>query len=168
VLALRTRLAFLSYQAAEEALPRVLQIMKEELKWSEERVERERQKAIKLIEVDMGKNSKQISKSSIVLTADEVADYTEKFRCVDHDGKGFITRLDITKLMEEMNVTIEEKTMQKLINEIDLNNNGKVELDEFLMLMSDLKHGNIRSNALTTILRQQNGHFPCEKSGGGV
>ena len=44
--------------------------------------------------------SKQISKSSIVLTADEVADYTEKFRCVDHDGKGFITRLDISKLME--------------------------------------------------------------------
>jgi len=168
VLALRTRLAFLSYQAAEEALPRVLQIMKEELRWSDERVERERQKAIKLIEVDMGKNSKQISKSSIVLTADEVSDYTEKFRCVDHDGKGFITRLDITKLMEEMNVTIEEKTMQKLINEIDLNNNGKVELDEFLMLMSDLKHGNIRSNALTTILRQQHVHIPCEKSGGGV
>ena len=56
VLALRTRLAFLSYQAAEEALPRVLQIMKEELGWSDERVEQERQKAIKLIEVDMGKN----------------------------------------------------------------------------------------------------------------
>jgi len=35
-------------------------------------------------------------------------------------------------------------------------------------LMSDLKHGNIRSNALTTILRQQNVHIPCEKSGGGV
>lgn len=56
VLSLRTRLAFLSYQAAEEALPRVLDIMTEELGWDEERVAQEREKAMKMIAVDMGKN----------------------------------------------------------------------------------------------------------------
>ncbi len=34
VLARRTRLAFLNVPAAEEALPRVIQIMAQELKWS--------------------------------------------------------------------------------------------------------------------------------------
>ena len=34
--------------------------MKEELGWSDERVEMERAKAIKLIEVDMGKNVSKI------------------------------------------------------------------------------------------------------------
>lgn len=191
VLSLRTRLAFLSYQAAEEALPRVLEIMAEELSWSPARVEVERKKALQMIEVDMGKacmknlkgkrsciipkeggcnscnTSKKISPSSIILDAQEVRLYAEKFRSMDKCNKGFITRLDIDDLMEEMNVNIEEKKLECMINEIDLNNNGKVELDEFLMLMSDLKHGHIKSNALTTILKS-NSCIPCDKSGGGV
>ena len=54
VLARRTRIAFLNAHAAEEALPRVLAIMKEELKWSEERVEKERAEALQLIYSEMG------------------------------------------------------------------------------------------------------------------
>lgn len=41
VLARRTRLAFLNAQAALEALPRVIELMKQELKWSEKRCKQE-------------------------------------------------------------------------------------------------------------------------------
>lgn len=37
IIARRTRLGFLNVQAADEALPRIVQIMGKELNWSEER-----------------------------------------------------------------------------------------------------------------------------------
>ena len=37
VIARRTRLGFLNVQAADEALPRIVQIMAKELSWSQER-----------------------------------------------------------------------------------------------------------------------------------
>ena len=54
VLALRTRLAFLSCDAAEEALPAVLRIMAKELCWDEDRIEQEKQIALEVIRQDMG------------------------------------------------------------------------------------------------------------------
>ena len=38
VLARRTRLAFLNVQAAEEAMPRIIEIMAEELNWTSDRM----------------------------------------------------------------------------------------------------------------------------------
>lgn len=169
VLSLRTRLAFLSYQAAEEALPRVLDIMGEELGWGEERLAQERERAMKMIAVDMGKNSKKISTSSINLNSGEVEQYTARFHAVDQDKKGFITRVDISRLLQELEIAMKDDVLQQLINEVDLNNNGKVELDEFLMVMSDIKHGDVRTNPLTEILKSDHIRSPtCDTSGGGV
>mmetsp|Transcript_85668 Transcript_85668/g.228414 ORF Transcript_85668/g.228414 Transcript_85668/m.228414 type:complete len:663 (-) Transcript_85668:20-2008(-) len=53
VLARRTRLAFLDSKAAEQALPRVLDLMQKELGWSRSRKEQERQDAQKFL-VTMG------------------------------------------------------------------------------------------------------------------
>ncbi|KAG2218627.1 hypothetical protein INT45_009759 [Circinella minor] len=53
VLARRTRLAFLNAEAAFEALPRVIDIMAEELKWDKARQEQEKQKAAKFL-ITMG------------------------------------------------------------------------------------------------------------------
>jgi len=50
VLARRTRLAFLDSKAAETALPRVLDMMQTELKWSGKRKEQERKDALKFLE----------------------------------------------------------------------------------------------------------------------
>merc|ERR1719427_527492 len=143
--------------------------MTNELCWDAKRVEMERKKALRMIEVDMGKMSKKVSSSSIVLTACEVQEYTEKFRNVA-GSKGFITHVDIGKLMKDMEVNIDEKELQLMIDEVDLNNNGKVELDEFLMLMSDLQHGNVRTNALASLLRSDRNKIcvPVDKSGGGL
>ena len=54
VLCRRTRLAFLNAHAAEEALPRILTIMQRELKWSKERVEKEKAEALEMLFSEMG------------------------------------------------------------------------------------------------------------------
>ncbi|KAI9271729.1 FAD dependent oxidoreductase-domain-containing protein [Phascolomyces articulosus] len=53
VLARRTRLAFLNAEAALQALPRVVEIMAEELKWDKKRQEQEKENAAKFL-VTMG------------------------------------------------------------------------------------------------------------------
>ena len=54
VLGRRTRIAFLNAHAAEEALPRVLEILRDELKWSPERVKEERKTALDFLHSEMG------------------------------------------------------------------------------------------------------------------
>ena len=54
VLARRTRLSFLNAHAAEEALPRILALMQGELKWSKERLEKEKKEALEMLYLEMG------------------------------------------------------------------------------------------------------------------
>lgn len=54
VLSRRTRLSFLNAHAAEEALPRILNIMQRELKWSKERVAQEKEAALQMLSTEMG------------------------------------------------------------------------------------------------------------------
>jgi len=134
VLALRTRLAFLSVDAAEESLPRVLKIMSKELNWDEERINCEREQALHMIHYEMGKKIHQVQPTSIHLTPIDVERFTKKFRAVDREDKGFITRVDIEHLMKEMEIDTNEEFIQSLIDAVDLNKNGKLELDEFLVV----------------------------------
>lgn len=54
VLARRTRIAYLNTQAAEEALPTIINIMKKELKWSNARAEKEKKEALEFLYHEMG------------------------------------------------------------------------------------------------------------------
>lgn len=55
VLARRTRLAFLSTQAAEEALPTIIKILQKRLGWSSQRAKSEHEEALQFIYHEMGK-----------------------------------------------------------------------------------------------------------------
>ena len=66
VLARRTRLAFLNAQAALEALPTVIDLMAEELKWSRKRKEREWKEAVQFL-ASMG-----LAKSKLGVTRKDV------------------------------------------------------------------------------------------------
>jgi len=71
VIARRTRLSFLNVQAALEALPRVIDIMSEELKWSKDRKGREPKDAVCFL-VSMGLPEKRVG-----VTRKEVGRYRE-------------------------------------------------------------------------------------------
>ncbi|XP_008283861.1 glycerol-3-phosphate dehydrogenase, mitochondrial isoform X2 [Stegastes partitus] len=139
VIARRTRLGFLNVQAADEALPRIVQIMGKELDWSQERRTAELEAARKFLYHEMGyrSRSEQLTKTSeINLDYQEVIRYKKRFHKFDKESKGFITTVDVQQVLESINVHIDENSLHEILNEVDLNKNGQVEIDEFLQVRS--------------------------------
>ncbi|KAM6348105.1 glycerol-3-phosphate dehydrogenase, mitochondrial isoform 2-T5 [Alca torda] len=131
----RTRLAFLNVQAAEEALPRIVDIMAKELNWSEQKKKEEFEAAKKFLYYEMGykvKSDQLADSSEISLGPSDIERYKKRFHMFDKDKKGFITILDVQRVLESISVQIAENTLHDILNEVDLNKNGQVELNEFL------------------------------------
>ncbi|EPQ03417.1 Glycerol-3-phosphate dehydrogenase, mitochondrial [Myotis brandtii] len=109
----RTRLAFLNVQAAEEALPRIVELMGRELNWN--------------------------------------------------DAK-----------KQSINIQMDENTLHEILNEVDLNKNGQVELDEFLQLMSAIQKGRVSGSRLAILLKTAEENLegrvpiPVDRSCGGL
>lgn len=177
VIARRTRLGFLNVQAADEALPRIVQIMAKELDWSQERSTAELEAARKFLYHEMGyrARSEQLAKTSeINLDYQEVVRYKKRFHKFDKESKGFITTVDVQQVLESINVHIDENALHEILNEVDLNKNGQVEIDEFLQLMSAVKKGQVSDSRLAILLKtaeetlDKRGPVTVDRSGGGV
>ncbi|XP_008283862.1 glycerol-3-phosphate dehydrogenase, mitochondrial isoform X3 [Stegastes partitus] len=177
VIARRTRLGFLNVQAADEALPRIVQIMGKELDWSQERRTAELEAARKFLYHEMGyrSRSEQLTKTSeINLDYQEVIRYKKRFHKFDKESKGFITTVDVQQVLESINVHIDENSLHEILNEVDLNKNGQVEIDEFLQLMSAVKKGQVSDSRLAILMKtaeetlDKRGPVTVDRSGGGV
>ena len=101
ILARRLRLSFLNVQAAEEALPRIIEIMAEELKWSRSEKQKQTEDAVKFLNTQMGKEANRAAKESIpiTLTKSEISEYVKRFNTWDTERKGYLTIKDIRKMM---------------------------------------------------------------------
>ncbi|XP_055726694.1 glycerol-3-phosphate dehydrogenase, mitochondrial-like isoform X2 [Salvelinus fontinalis] len=156
VIARRTRLGFLNVQAAEEALPRIVDIMGKQLTWSEQRKREELSAAKQFLYYEMGykARSEQLTDTSeITLTPAEVGRYMKRFHKFDKENKGFITTVDVQRVLESINVYIDAHTLHEILNEVDLNKNGQVEFNEFLQLMSAVKKGQVSANRLAILMK---------------
>ncbi|XP_062389385.1 glycerol-3-phosphate dehydrogenase, mitochondrial-like [Sardina pilchardus] len=176
VIARRTRLGFLNVQAADEALPRIVDIMAKELDWSERRKTDELASAKRFLRCEMGykTRSEQLTNTEITLAPAEVDRYKKRFHKFDKENKGFITTVDVQRVLQSINVQIEENTLHDILNEVDLNRNGQVELSEFLQLMSAVKKGQVSDNRLAMLMKtaeeslDQREPVSVDRSGGGV
>ncbi|XP_061571399.1 glycerol-3-phosphate dehydrogenase, mitochondrial isoform X2 [Cololabis saira] len=177
VIARRTRLGFLNVQAADEALPRIVQIMAKELDWSQEKKTEELDAARKFLYHEMGyrSRSEQLTKTTeINLDYQEVVRYKKRFHKFDKECKGFITTVDVQRVLESINVHIDENALHEILNEVDLNKNGQVEIDEFLQLMSAVKKGQVSDSRLAMLLKtaeetlEKREPVSVDRSGGGV
>ncbi|XP_025055715.1 glycerol-3-phosphate dehydrogenase, mitochondrial isoform X5 [Alligator sinensis] len=173
----RTRLAFLNVQAADEALPRIVDIMGKELNWSEQWKKEELAAAKKFLYYEMGYKAKseQLTDSSeISLVPSDIERYKKRFHMFDKENKGFITILDVQRVLESISIQIDENTLHDILNEVDLNKNGQVELDEFLQLMSAIQKGYVSGSRLAVLMKtaEENLHqrvvIPVDRSGGGL
>lgn len=99
MIARRLRLAFLNVQAAQEALPGIIEIMAEELKWSPEEQKRQHQMATEFLANEMGHivNRASRDKIPINLTKDEIQLYIKRFQIIDKDRKGYVSINDIRR-----------------------------------------------------------------------
>uniref|UniRef100_A0A4W3HZE5 Glycerol-3-phosphate dehydrogenase, mitochondrial n=1 Tax=Callorhinchus milii TaxID=7868 RepID=A0A4W3HZE5_CALMI len=177
VIARRTRLAFQNIQAAEEALPRIVEIMAAELNWNEQKKQEELVSALRFLYLEMGYKvrDEQLTKTTEVnLTPEELDRFTIRFRKFDNQQRGFITFVDVQRVLETIDHDIDENALHEIVNEVDLNKNGQVELHEFLQLMSAVKKGSVSSSRLAILLKRAEEKLdhreaiPVHRSGGGV
>ncbi|KAI8843616.1 FAD dependent oxidoreductase-domain-containing protein [Chytridium lagenaria] len=110
VLARRTRLAFLNSQAAKDALPRVIDIMTEELSWSPQRRTQEYDDAIaflKTMGLGMGTDHPDDATffSRSHFTADELIKYRAEFNKFDNK-RGVIGEKELGKILGRLGVEL--------------------------------------------------------------
>ena len=93
------RIAFLNVDAAMEALPRITEIMAQELKWDKKEQKRQMDAAAEFLKTEMGlRANREIKKASMSdLSKDEVGKYTNKFNALDKDRKGYIGINDLRR-----------------------------------------------------------------------
>ncbi|XP_048835705.1 glycerol-3-phosphate dehydrogenase, mitochondrial-like isoform X1 [Brienomyrus brachyistius] len=177
VIARRTRLGFLNVQAAEQALPRIVDIMGKRLGWNEQKKQKELEAAREFLYQEMGYKARweQLTNTSeISLTPEEVERYGKRFHKFDKGSKGFITTVDVQQVLESISIQIDENMLHEILNEVDLNKNGQVELNEFLQLMSAVKKGTVSDSRLAVLMKtveeslEERGPVTVDRSGGGV
>lgn len=120
MIARRLRLAFLNVQAAQEALPEVIDIMAEELNWSEgistllslggeiilsfllEEKKRQNDEALEFLANEMGQKVNRASRDKIPinLSKEEIQTYIKRFQIIDKDRKGFVSINDIRRSLK--------------------------------------------------------------------
>lgn len=180
MIARRLRLAFLNVQAASEALPIIVDIMADELKWSKEEKERQIKQANEFLAQEMGQMVNRASKEKIPikLSKDEIQTYIKRFQVIDKDKKGYVSINDIRRAMKSFGeAEVSGEQLHEILREIDTNMNGQVELDEYLQMMSAIKSGDVAYSRFgrlaeieeqrheTTQLKQK---ISVDRSGGGL
>ncbi|CAH8479895.1 unnamed protein product [Schistosoma guineensis] len=165
-LARRTRLAFLNVRAAEEALPRIVDLMGEHLKWNSERKKQEMREAENFLKSEMGLGLRVMEGVRMDLTIDEISNLLQSFRKLDHDTKGYVSLDDLRKFCTESGEYVSEEVLQSTLNTMDINKNGQVDMSEFLQFMSAIKSGVVVNSPLKKVLSRT--RIPVYRSGGGV
>lgn len=180
MIARRLRLAFLNVQAAQEALPGIIDIMAEELKWSADEKKKQLNMASEFLQNEMGQTVNRVSRDKlpINLTKEEIQLYIKRFNIIDKDHKGYVSINDIRrglKTFGEADVSGEE--LHEILREIDTNMNGQVELDEYLQMMSAIKSGHVAYSRFARMAEMEHEkhekdvlkkQISVERSGGGL
>ena len=69
------------------------------------------------------------------LNAEQIAVFKDAFSLFDDDGSGTISTKELGTVMKSLGQNPTEAELQEMINEIDIDGNGEIDFDEFLLLM---------------------------------
>lgn len=165
----RTRISFLNVQATLEVLPRVIDIMGEELGWDAIRKDKEFDQAqdflrsmglpeqTKLKLLDVAARPQDIGPISIAqrkdrelydraqFTPDEVVHLREQFEKFDFDHDQRITRADLLHAMKNMGYNASEELADSILREVDFGRKGAIEFQEYLDIAAGLKELKLES-----------------------
>ncbi|XP_037074718.1 LOW QUALITY PROTEIN: glycerol-3-phosphate dehydrogenase, mitochondrial-like, partial [Pollicipes pollicipes] len=166
VLGRRLRLAFLNNMAAEHALPRVVDILAEELGWSATERQKQLDEALTFLRTEMGQTVNQESRLQVPinLTVREVQTYTKRFQALDREKKGFISVVDLRQELSDL----PGAQIHGMLSEVDPAHHGCVDLAAYMQIMATLKTGSPRGRHEHERVEGDNVRIPVERSGGGV
>ncbi|CAI0651272.1 unnamed protein product, partial [Colletotrichum noveboracense] len=70
------------------------------------------------------------------LTEEQRAQYKEVFDLFDKDGTGDITAQELGEVMRSLGLNPSDTELTDMVNEVDADNNGTIDFNEFLNLMA--------------------------------
>lgn len=80
-------------------------------------------------------------------TPAELKEYEAHFASFDGNGDGFIDRNELILVLKNTGLYQSDKQVDSLIKEVDKNNNGVIELAEFLDIVYNIKSGNANTSS---------------------
>ncbi|CAG8443548.1 5470_t:CDS:2 [Acaulospora colombiana] len=188
VIARRTRLAFINAQATLESLPRIIDIMSQELGWSPERQTQEFDRAVEFLhtmglprqteKITIDKIRQDSSKPFIrevspsfhlQFQPEELASFQKVFSDLDKSGEGHIKFVELDKALVILGVSVPEQVLKTIITQINLENNGSIEYGKFLEIMGGVKEYHLSEIAGDDRkIGYKQKRIPIERSSGGV
>ncbi|XP_045470532.1 glycerol-3-phosphate dehydrogenase, mitochondrial isoform X2 [Harmonia axyridis] len=179
MIARRLRLAFLNVQAAQEALPQIINIMGEELNWSEAEKKKQTTAATDFLSNEMGQNVNRASRDKIPinLSKEEIQLYIKRFQIIDKDHKGYVSINDIRRSLKSLGIKLTEEEIHSLLSDIQLMHNGQLELADYLQMMSAIKSGHVTYSRFARMAELEEAEherqklkkkISVERSGGGL
>ena len=79
------------------------------------------------------------------MSKEELAEFREIFDLVDKDKGGSISRDELGELMDTLGIRASKAEIDLMINEIDEDNNGEIDFEEFVAVMSRKVNANYTS-----------------------
>ena len=129
-IARRSRIAFLNAYAALEVLPKVIDIMGQELKWNKDRKRKESEAARQFL-ITMGLDDMD---NPSEFNAIELVNFRREFSLLDTNKDGSISVDDLHTLLDKSQMKVKDEELRKYVAEFDKNHNGTLEFNEFLMV----------------------------------
>ncbi|GBG33518.1 Calmodulin [Hondaea fermentalgiana] len=66
----------------------------------------------------------------------QAENWAEAFKIFDLDGDGFVTAAELGKVLENMGEPLKDYELQEMIDEVDKDKDGKLNLEEFVHVMA--------------------------------
>lgn len=117
VIARRMRIAFLNVEAAFEVLPKVVDIMAQELNWGDKEKKAQTEMAVNFLNTQMGYAASKESKSNVQaeLTKQEVLEYSKIFNSIDKEKKGYIGVNDLRRSFKASGQKFTEQELHSML-----------------------------------------------------
>ncbi|WWC86090.1 uncharacterized protein L201_000961 [Kwoniella dendrophila CBS 6074] len=169
-IARRTRLSFLNVQVTLEALPRVIDIMGEELGWDRTKKESEFDNAVEFLKsmglpeqstklklADVAKSHGNIGTLGLAdsedaklyaraqFTPDEVSNLKKQFEDLDFDHDQHISKDDLIHAMTTMGYNASTEIADSVLREVDFGRKGFVDFQDYLDIAAGLKELQLES-----------------------
>lgn len=185
VIARRTRLAFLNAQAALEVLPRVIDIMSEELGWTNTHKEAAFDHAkqfllsmglpksklkLSLPDVRRGLLRKQTAEegqlfSRAMFSSKELTQLRKEFTDLDVDHDGFIHPNDLESALQHLNFSnVSKETVGLIASGAKTTNNKSIDFSDFLDIAVAAKEVSLSNNLQNFLMDDDNNYNNSEAS----
>ncbi|KAI8088533.1 hypothetical protein BDF21DRAFT_413444 [Thamnidium elegans] len=73
------------------------------------------------------------------LTQEQITEYREAFQLFDKNGDGSISASELGVVLRSFGMNPSDAELQDMVNDVDADNNGHIDFEEFLSLVKTLK-----------------------------